>query len=119
MRHVIPAIAVLSCLVSLPRAYEETQNPKPDYPWLAENLAQHAQPRDVLVFHHGSDRGSPLLWYLAMSWYVPAEKMPQTVVFLMDAPNEAEADVLRMAHSVWTISDAGGTLTVTCRASDA
>jgi hypothetical protein len=110
LRHVIPAMAVLSCLISLPRAYEETQNPKPDYPWLAKNFAEHAHPGDVLVFHHASDRGSPLLWYLAMSWYVPAEKMPQTAVFLMDAPNHAESEVLRKAHSVWTVSEAGGTL---------
>ena len=110
LRHVIPAMAVLSCLVSLPRAYEETQNPKPDYPWLAKNFAEHAHPGDVLVFHHASDRGSPLLWYLAMSWYLPAEKMPNTVVFLMDAPNEAESDVLRKATSLWTVSEAGGTL---------
>ena len=110
LRHVIPAVAVLSCVVSLPRAYEETQNPKPDYPWLAKNFADHAQADDVLVFHHGSDRGSPLLWYLAMSWYVPPEKMPQTVVFLMDEPNEAESAVLRSAPNVWTVSEIGGTL---------
>ena len=75
-------------------------------------MAQHGAEAKytVLVFHHASDRGSPLLWYLAMSWYVPAEKAPQTVVFLMDAPNAAESEVLRKAHSVWTVSEAGGTL---------
>ena len=110
LRHVIPGMAVLSCLISIPRAYQETQNPKPDYPWLAKNFAERSKPGDVLVFHHASDRGSPLLWYLAMSWYVPAEKMPETVVFLMDAPNAAEAEALRNATSVWTVSEAGGTL---------
>ncbi|MDQ3440915.1 MAG: hypothetical protein M3478_11260, partial [Planctomycetota bacterium] len=56
------------------------------------------------------DRGSPLLWYLAMSWYVPPEKMPQTVVFLMDAPNDVEAEVLRGAENVWTVSEASAAL---------
>ncbi|HEV2293017.1 MAG TPA: glycosyltransferase family 39 protein [Tepidisphaeraceae bacterium] len=110
LRHVLPAVAALSCIVSLPHAYEERQNPQPDYLWLAFNFTSHARSGDVLVFHHAHDRGSLLLWYMAMSWYMPAEKMPETVVFLMDEPSAAEAEVLRKSTNVWTVSEPGGTL---------
>lgn len=110
LRHVVPAVAVLSCIVSLPRAYDERQNPQPDYPWLADNFANRAEPGDVLVFHHATDRGSPVLWYMAMFWYVPPAAMPDTVVFLMDEPNAAEAAALRNATNVWSVSASGGDL---------
>jgi ActR/RegA family two-component response regulator len=32
LRHVLPAAAVMSCIISLPRAYAETETPKPEFP---------------------------------------------------------------------------------------
>lgn len=110
MRHILPAAAALSCVVSLPRAYDERQNPQPDYPWLAEHFATRVRPGDVLVLHHAQERGSTVLWYMAMSWYIPPDAMPKTVVFLMDEPDAAAAAVLRNATNVWIVSGSGGTL---------
>jgi len=105
LRHVLPATAALSCAVSLPRAYAETETPKPDYPYLARTLVQHANAdEDVIVFYYPPhDRGSPLLWYMALSWYA-GDVMPRTAVFLTGPPGEPERTAIRAAKVLWTVS---------------
>jgi hypothetical protein len=110
MRHVLPGAAVLSCLLSLPRAYAETETPKPDYPHLARTLTRFAKPDDIIVFYHRTDPGYPLLWYMALSWYA-RDAMPGTGVFLMGPPDERALQVLRRAPAaVWVVADVGESL---------
>jgi hypothetical protein len=106
MRHVLPAIAVVSCLVSLPRAYAETETPKPDYPYLAQALRDHVQPGDAIVFYRPADAGYPLLWYMGLSWYA-RDAMPQTAVFIMGPPDAQARAALRDARTLWSVADPG------------
>jgi hypothetical protein len=106
MRHVLPALAVLSCVISLPQTYAETETPKPDYPYLAQTLKDLAKPDDVIVFHQSSDGYYQLMWYLALSWYA-RDTMPPTAVFMMGEPDARSAEVIRGAPVVWTVTAPG------------
>jgi hypothetical protein len=109
MRHVLPAMAVLSCLISLPQTYAETETPKPDYPYLAETLKDFATPDDVIVFYQSSDGYYQLMWYLALSWYA-RDAMPPTAVFVMGEPDASAAEVIQRALVVWTVTMPGDDL---------
>jgi hypothetical protein len=104
LRHVLPAAAVLSCLISLPRAYAETETPKPEFPHLSKALRAEAHPDDdVILFYHPYDGGYPLLWYMGLSWYA-RDAMPRTAVFIMGPPDERAREVIRRARTVWTVA---------------
>jgi len=104
LRHVLPAAAVMSCIISLPRAYAETETPKPEFPYLAQSLKAEAHPGDdVILFYHPYDGGYPLLWYMGLSWYA-RDAMPHTAVFVMGPPDERACEVIRRARTVWSVA---------------
>jgi hypothetical protein len=104
LRHALPATALLSCLISLPRAYSTTQTPKPDYRRLAALLSAHASRDDVIVIYAPPDHdpGDPGNWFLPLSRY--ATTLPQTAIFLVGPPDERERGLLNAAPAVWTLT---------------
>jgi uncharacterized membrane protein len=96
----IPACAVVGCLISLPLAYSQTQNPKPDWRVIAQLVKAHSEPGDI-VFCYGRELAGQgiVANYLCLSHYFP--DLPRTVIFTQHQPDAAMLQRMREAPSVW------------------
>jgi hypothetical protein len=97
IRHVIPAVALLSCLVSLPRAYLYFIPIKPNWRGLALAGATSMGPRDAMVL-----TGNPSdIWYFELSYYHPAP--PRRLLILTRPMTADQAAALASAERICVV----------------
>ena len=100
LRHVFPAAAVLSCLISLPRAYQYYIPAKPEWRELAGEVARLSGPRDAIMFYGTTDE-LPYLRALMFSYAHYLEPNPQPIVLLSTPPDSRVRDALARGSGVW------------------
>jgi uncharacterized membrane protein len=101
MPHVLPAMAIVSCLVSLPRAYTYIIPPKPDWPWMTARMTENGPVDTLFLVGPG-----PHTWitanYLGLYYYL--DPKPKYVVVLNDAAF-IDTEALHSARgAVWAFS---------------
>jgi hypothetical protein len=98
-RHVLPALAVLYCIVTLPQAYGGRQS----WQAIATHLDRHARADEPIVFatHFEQD------WYLSLMYAGVAHyrRVPerQPIVLLSQAPPQEVLDRLSQSPKVWWV----------------
>ncbi|MGB7160391.1 MAG: glycosyltransferase family 39 protein [Tepidisphaeraceae bacterium] len=101
LRHVPPAVAVLSCLLALPLAYDVWW--KANWRGFAASVDANVKPGDVTVFWAGNDFPHyPNAVYLHTSYYRRTPQGP--IVLLRDPPDDATLRQLRAAPGVLLVA---------------
>ena len=102
LRHLVPAGALVCCIVSLPGAYTTW---KGDWAALGNYLNAHAPPSQPIVisrFGHGWTPGGK---YLNLSFYDPSWSHPIVLINEGQQPNSDAIDRLHHFPTVWVVTD--------------
>jgi uncharacterized membrane protein len=103
LRHIFPAAALLSCVISLSRAYEYYFPPKPEWRDLAGRVARLSGDRDAMMFY-GTPSEIPYLRALMFSYVHYLQPDPRPIVLLSTPPDERVRDALKGASGVWIVT---------------
>jgi uncharacterized membrane protein len=104
VRHAVPAVGVLSCLISLPRAYQYYLPPKPQWHGYAAHVDRVSGPDDAIVFYGGpEDAEAHRAIAFGYARYVTSPSL-RPFVFLTAPPDERVVDRLRRASGVWVVT---------------
>jgi Dolichyl-phosphate-mannose-protein mannosyltransferase len=101
LRHLIPAAAVVQCLVSLPDAYQAKN--RGEWRELGGDVRQAARPGDMLIFASPADQflSNPPDLYLGVNYYV--RNIPCPVLLLTKQLDGQLQRRLRAAKRVWVV----------------
>lgn len=104
LANLLPAAAVLTCVLDLPATYAETETPKPDWRPVGQFIDTHAQDGDVMIFfgHDERDPGFTGFFYIAFDRY--SKKLPMPVMFKPDRLTAQELAVLRQKPGIWLVT---------------
>jgi hypothetical protein len=97
IRHVLPAAVLLSCALSLPRAYSYYSPVKANWRDLMAAAGPHMRPNDAVIITYPNPSQ-----YLAMSYYAP---MPRRVVVLTGPLGDEAVAALGSPERVWVIGE--------------
>lgn len=99
-RDILPGLALLACMISLPWAYVEAE--KPDYRGFAAQLDARASADDLLIFHQKfGDTWSNTMLQSANSHY---SKMPLRPMLVLTEPATSEVlSQIRAAKAAWLV----------------
>jgi hypothetical protein len=96
----LPAIIVASVAVFANEKWHEGPGAKED--WRSVALAaNHAGPRDPLIFYPDTFWGSPAFWYLALDHYVPDSSRP--IMMLHGPADQSALRELSRYQRVWLV----------------
>lgn len=100
LRHCLPAVALLSCLISLPRAYAYYFPPKPGWHELAGELRRLSGPRDGMLFY-GTEEELPYLRALIFGYTYYLDPAPRPIVLLSTPPDARIREAFRKGTGLW------------------
>jgi uncharacterized membrane protein len=101
LRHAIPAAALLSCAISLPRAYAYYTPPKPQWRALGTALSSRAGTHDLVLFWLHANPGHTRNQYVGLLYY--ARPMLGQVAFIDAPPDPAIRAAMDSASNVWLV----------------
>jgi uncharacterized membrane protein len=104
LRHVFPAAALLSCLISLPRAYTYYFPAKPGWRDLAVEVRGLSGPRDAMLFY-GTSHELPYFRALMFGYVHYLQPGPRPIVLLSTSPDRRILDTLSQSSGVWIVTN--------------
>jgi hypothetical protein len=95
---------MMSCLISLPRAYEFYFPAKPQWREIAGEVARLSGPRDAMIFY-GTPDEVPYLRALMFSYVHYLQPDPRPIVLLSVPPDERVRDAVSRGSGVWVVTN--------------
>jgi uncharacterized membrane protein len=103
LRHAFPVVAAMSCVISLPRAYQFYTPAKPEWRELT-GYVQRLSGRDDGIVFLGDPREADVLRAVALGYAQYLSPLPRPFVFLTGRPNERVEQRLAQCTGIWVVT---------------